>query len=131
MPSHDLAAMMIETAGLLKARVLDSSLTTCQLSMEGTQITLTVLEGPSGSYIAGKMQLAPLVVEESGKAILYAMYLNSTMHESFGLPLWFGMDAEENRLLACFSLSTFELTASRLAEALKPLEEIGNLDFPA
>ena len=49
MLSHDLAAMMIETAGLLKARVLDSSLTTCQLSMEGTQITLTVLEGPSGS----------------------------------------------------------------------------------
>jgi hypothetical protein len=41
------------------------------------------------------------------------------------------MDAEENRLLACFSLSSVDLTAARLAEALKPLEEIGSLDFRA
>ena len=64
-----------------------------------------------------KTELAPLVVEESEGEILYAMYMNSTLHESFGLPVWFDMDAEENRLLACFSLSTFELTASKLAEA--------------
>jgi hypothetical protein len=130
MRSDDLAAMIMETAGLLNAKVLDSSLNTCQLEMGGTQIKLSILEGPSGSYISGKMELAPLEVEESGKEILYAMYMNGTLHESFGFPLWFGMDAEDNRLLACFSLTTFDLTASGLAEALKPLEEIGASDFP-
>jgi hypothetical protein len=130
MSSNDLSATMLEAAGLLGARLRDSSASTCQLEMNGMQIRLTVLEGPSGGYIAGSMELAPLVVEESGKEILYAMYLNGTMHESFGFPLWFGMDAEENRLLACFSLSTIELTASALAAALKPLEELNSLDVP-
>jgi hypothetical protein len=131
MRSNDLAAMIMEAAGLLNAKVLDSSLDTCQLEMGGTQIKLTILDGPSGTYISGKMALAPLVVEESGKEILYAMYMNGTLHDSFGFPLWFGMDAEDNRLLACFSLTTFDLTASGLAEALKPLEEISSLNFPA
>jgi len=130
MLSNDLSATMLEAAGLLGARVLDSSASTCQLEMNGMQIRLTVLEGAAGGYIAGSMELAPLVVEESGKEILYAMYLNGTLHESFGFPLWFGMDAEENRLLACFSLSSIDLTASALATALKPLEELNSLDFP-
>ena len=131
MPLDDLAAMMIDAAVLLNARVLDSSSTACRLDIEGTQLTLSVLDGAAGRYIAGKMELASLIVEESGKEILYAMYMNGTLHESFGLPLWFGIDSEENRLLACFSLSTVDLTASRLAEALKPLEEIRRLDFSA
>lgn len=130
MPSNDLSEMIIEAAGLLNARVLDFASSTCQLELNGRQIMLAVLDGPAGSYISGKMALEPLVVEDSGKEILYAMYMNGTLHESFGIPLWFGMDAEENRLLACFGLSGFEMTAAKLAEALKPLEEIGGLDFP-
>lgn len=129
MPLHDLASMMSEAARLLNARVIDSSSAACQLDIDGTQIKLTIVEGPAGSQINGKMELASLVVEESGKDILYAMYMNSTLHESFGIPVWFGMDAEENRLLACFSLSAADLTASSLAEALKPLEEMRSLVF--
>lgn len=109
--------------------MIDSSSAACQLDIDGTQIKLTIVEGPAGSQINGKMELASLVVEESGKDILYAMYMNSTLHESFGIPVWFGMDAEENRLLACFSLSATDLTASTLAEALKPLEEMRSLVF--
>ena len=130
MPSNDFSAMIIEAAGLLNARVLDSASSTCQLELNGKHMTLAVLDRPAGSYISGIMALEPLAVEDSGKEILYAMYMNGTLHESFGIPLWFGMDAEDNRLLACFSLSSFEMTSAKLAEALKPLGEIGGLDFP-
>ena len=129
MSLDDLDSMMIEAAALLNARVLESSSATCQLDMEGRRTKLTIVEGPAGCHINGKIELAHLVVEESGTDILYAMYMNSTLHESFGIPVWFGMDAEDNQLLACFSISTADLTASKLAEALKPLEEIHRLDF--
>ena len=129
MPIHDLASMMIEAAGLLNARVIDSSLTACHLNFNDTLIKLAIVEGPAGSQISGKIELAFLDVEESGKDILYAMYMNCTLHESFGMPVWLGMDAESNQLLACFSLNAIDLTASRLAETLKPLEEMRSLDF--
>ena len=129
MPVHDLASMMIEAAGMLNARVIDSSLMACHLEFNGAAIKLTIVEGPAGSQISGKMELASLDVEESGKDILYAMYMNSTLHESFGMPVWFGMDAESNQLLACFSLHATDLTAATLAETLKPLEEIRSIDF--
>lgn len=127
MAPQDYSAMMLEAVSLMRGKVIDSSLEGCQCEVYGTSLFLSVLNSPAGSCIAGRMQLAPLVVEESGTQLLYAMYMNANLSESFGLPVWLGMDMDENRLLACFSVSTAELTADKLAEALLPLEEIAKL----
>lgn len=129
MRPQDCSAMMLETVSLMHGRVVDSSLDGCQCEVYGAPLFLSILDSPAGSYIVGRMHLAPLVVEESGSQLLYAMYMNATLPETFGLPIWLGMDMDENRLLACFSVSTIELTADRLAEALLPLEEIAKLRF--
>ena len=70
-----------------------------------------------------------MVVEESGSQLLYAMYMNAKLSETFGLPIWLGMDMDENRLLACFSVSTIELTADKLAETFSRSRRLPSCDL--
>jgi hypothetical protein len=129
MVTPDLGSMMLEAACLLNGTVCDTALNSCNFELHEAPIILNVSEGPAGSYVVGKMGMAPLLIEESGSQILYAMYMNGKLTESLGMPTWFIVDAEDNRLWACFSISTSELDARKLAQALTPLDQVMALGF--